>query len=77
MGEDFAKAFCPKCHSAMAFVTALPHPKSPLMLKTTFLCQPCNRTWTYSLSPDMAERYQPAVQPDHPIETAASEPSAP
>ncbi len=72
MRDEFSKAFCPKCHCEMAFVAALPHPQSPLMLKTTFLCQPCNRTWTYSLSPEMAERYQPEVQLDQPIETAAA-----
>jgi len=41
----------------MIYVAALPHPSAPSMRKTTFVCRSCNRTWTYSLSPDMAERY--------------------
>jgi hypothetical protein len=39
------------------YVTALPHPRALTMRRTTFLCEPCNRTWTYSLSPEMAEAY--------------------
>ena len=56
---------CPKCHSAMAYVAALRHPNSA-MLKTTFLCQACNRTWAYILSPDIAQRYQTELQPKDP-----------
>jgi hypothetical protein len=50
-------AFCPKCHDALVFVTCLPHPRSPQMRKTTFVCYPCNRTWTYSLATEMAALY--------------------
>ena len=53
----------------MAFVAALRHPSST-MFKTTFLCGPCNRTWTYVLAPQMAERYQrgpPAEEPEREI----------
>jgi len=49
----------------MAYVAALRHSNSA-MLKTTFLCQPCNRTWAYMLSPQMAERYQPEPLPTDP-----------
>jgi transposase-like protein len=70
MQGDFVKAFCPKCHSQMAFAVALPHPKAAAMVKATFLCQPCNRTWTYILSTEMAERYQPAPDHHQPIEAA-------
>jgi len=72
MRDDFMRAARPKCHSEMAFVIALPYPKSLSMLKTTFLCQPCNRTCAYSLSPEMAEQYQPDLQPDQPIEAAGN-----
>lgn len=51
------KAPCPKCRSALCYVTALPHPKAPQMRKTTFVCQPCNRTWTYALTAEIAELY--------------------
>jgi hypothetical protein len=46
----------------MAFVAAMPHPNSA-MLKTTFLCRCCNRTWAYILSPALAEQYQTELQP--------------
>jgi hypothetical protein len=49
----------------MAFVAALPHPNSA-MLKTTFLCRACNRTWAYMLAPPVAERYQQAEPPPEP-----------
>jgi len=49
----------------MAFVAALPHPNSA-MRKTTFLCQSCNRTWAYILSPELAEQYQAELQPQQP-----------
>jgi hypothetical protein len=51
------KAFCPKCRSALLYVTALPHPTAPQMRKTTFVCRPCNRTWTYPLTVEIAELY--------------------
>jgi hypothetical protein len=31
------------------------------MRRTTFLCQPCNRTWAYSLSPEMTDSYAAAA----------------
>jgi transposase-like protein len=55
--DEPTKAVCPRCGDVLAYVTALPHPKAANMLRTTFLCQPCNRTWTYSLSPAMADAY--------------------
>ena len=59
MHSEIANAPCPKCHSAMAFVVALPYAKSTAMLKTTFVCSPCNRTLNYVLSSEMAAQYQP------------------
>jgi hypothetical protein len=53
----FPQATCPKCRKDMIYVAALPHPSAPYMRKTTFVCRSCNRTWSYSLSPEMAERY--------------------
>jgi hypothetical protein len=42
----------------MTYVTSLPHPKAPeKMLKTTFVCFRCNRTFSYVLSPEMAAAY--------------------
>jgi transposase-like protein len=52
-----AKPTCPNCRDELIYVTALPHPKAVNMRRTTFLCHPCNRTWTYSLSPEMADSY--------------------
>jgi len=63
MQTDIASAPCPKCHSGMAFVVALPYAKSTVMLKTTFVCRPCNRTWSYMLSSEMAAQYQPVPLP--------------
>jgi hypothetical protein len=45
-------------------------PQGGRMVKSTFLCQPCNRTWTYILSTEMAERYQPVPNQHLPIEAA-------
>ena len=53
---------CPKCHLSMAFVAALRHHNSA-MLKTTFLCEACNRTWAYMLAPQLVERYRPGLVP--------------
>jgi RNase P subunit RPR2 len=53
------QAFCPKCRSVLTYVTALPHPKSTQMRKTTFVCYPCNRTWTYPLVTEIADLYAP------------------
>jgi hypothetical protein len=41
----------------MIYVTAVPHPNAREMRRTTFVCYPCNRTWTYALSPEMAAAY--------------------
>jgi hypothetical protein len=57
-------AFCPKCRNALLFVTALPHPKAPQMRKTTFVCYPCNRTWTYPLAAAVADLYAGDMQID-------------
>lgn len=58
MSEDQEmKALCPKCGEALTYVTSVPHPKSPAMRRTTFVCYPCNRTRSYALAPAMAEAY--------------------
>jgi hypothetical protein len=57
MSEDRLSAPCPKCHTEMIFVAALPHPKSPTMRKTTFVCYGCNQTRNYALSEEMANAY--------------------
>jgi hypothetical protein len=51
------KALCPKCGERLIYVTSVPHPRSPAMQRTTFVCYPCNRTWSYALAPAMAEAY--------------------
>jgi transposase-like protein len=51
------KAPCPKCRDEMIYITALPHPKAHYMKRATFVCRTCNRTWTYTLSTEMAEVY--------------------
>jgi hypothetical protein len=43
----------------MIYVTAVPHPKALGMRRTIFVCYPCNRTWNYTLTPQMAEAYAP------------------
>jgi transposase-like protein len=50
-------AQCPKCRHELLYVTSVPHPKAPEMQRTTFVCYPCNRTWSYALTPEMAESY--------------------
>ena len=62
-GAKDMSAPCPKCHAAMIFVTALPHPHAPSMRRTIFLCTPCNRTRNYSLSAAMAEAYAALFPP--------------
>ena len=58
MSEDQdMTALCPKCGEQLTYVTSVPHPKSPAMRRTTFVCYPCNRTWSYALAPAMAEAY--------------------
>jgi hypothetical protein len=56
-------ALCPKCREALVYVTSVPHPKSPAMQRTTFVCRPCNRTWSYTLAPAMAEAYAASAAP--------------
>jgi transposase-like protein len=51
---------CPKCRREMIYVTALPHRNAAHMRRTTFVCHPCNRTRSYTLSPEMAEQYRNA-----------------
>ena len=46
----------------MIFVTTLPHPRSPQMQKTTFVCYGCNQTRSYSLSLTMAQAYERIVK---------------
>jgi transposase-like protein len=55
--ERAATAACPKCRSNMTFVTSTPHPRAMEMLQTTFVCSPCNRTYNYALTPEMAALY--------------------
>jgi DNA-directed RNA polymerase subunit M/transcription elongation factor TFIIS len=55
-------AQCPKCREQLIYVTSVPHPKAPEMQRTTFVCYPCNRTWSYALSPAMAEAYSAASE---------------
>jgi len=55
-----SKARCSKCHNDMIYVTAMPHPKSPQMYKTTFVCYRCNQTRSYVLSAEMAGAYAAA-----------------
>jgi len=52
---------CPKCHREMAYLTATPHPSSLLMQKVTFVCPSCNRTWSYTLSSEVAAVYASAA----------------
>jgi DNA-directed RNA polymerase subunit M/transcription elongation factor TFIIS len=54
---------CPKCREQLLYVTSIPHPRAPEMQRTTFVCYPCNRTWSYALSPPMAEAYAAAAGP--------------
>jgi DNA-directed RNA polymerase subunit M/transcription elongation factor TFIIS len=56
-------AQCPKCREQLLYVTSVPHPKAPEMQRTTFVCYSCNRTWSYTLSPAMAEAYAAAGGP--------------
>jgi hypothetical protein len=45
----------------MIFVATLPHPRSPQMQRTTFVCYGCNQTRSYSLSTPMAEAHKQAA----------------
>jgi hypothetical protein len=75
MAEDRLSAPCPKCHAEMIFVAALPHPKSPAMRKTTFVCYGCNQTRNYALSEEMANAY--VASHGDPILTVNTEAEAP
>ena len=62
---------CPMCKkemlfvtALMPFVTALPYPRAPQMQKTTFVCYPCNRTWTYALAAEFAALYAESCPPE-------------
>lgn len=55
--QPLEKAVCPRCRRRMVYVTAVPHPRAPQMQQTTFVCYPCNRTWSYALSLEMAATY--------------------
>jgi transposase-like protein len=48
------RATCPKCSRDLIYVTTTPHPNALVMRRTTFVCYPCNRTWNFMLSPEMA-----------------------
>ena len=61
MPEDRLSAPCPKCRAEMIYVAALPHPQSPTMQKTTFVCYSCNQTRNYALSEEMAKAYASAM----------------
>jgi hypothetical protein len=74
MPEDRLSAPCPKCRAEMIFVAALPHPQSPAMRKTTFVCYACNQTRNYSLSEAMAKAY--AASHGDPLFTASAEAQA-
>ena len=64
MSEDQdTTALCPKCGDPLIYVTSVPHPKAPAMQRTTFVCYPCNRTWSYALAPAMAEAYAASAAP--------------
>jgi hypothetical protein len=64
MGQDDAlKARCSKCQNEMIFVASVPHPKSPQMRRTTFVCYACNQTRSYALTHAMAEAYAAASAP--------------
>jgi len=47
----------------MTYVTALPHPKSRDLLRTTFVCQTCNQTRSYMLAAAMVETYALSAEP--------------
>jgi len=50
----------------------VPHPKSPAMRRTTFVCYPCNRTRSYALAPAMAEAYAAGNPPPDPGQVNAT-----
>jgi len=66
------RATCPKCRNDMIYVTAIPHPKAQGMRRTIFVCYPCNRTWNYTLSPEMAEAYAPPTDANNVANVASA-----
>jgi uncharacterized CHY-type Zn-finger protein len=71
MSEDRLSAPCPRCHTEMIYVAALPHSKSLTMRKTTFVCYVCKQTRSYALFrgdgecvpwPAMGIRFSPSIQ---------------
>jgi len=56
----------------MIYVTAIPHPKAQGMRRTIFVCYPCNRTWNYTLSPEMAEAYAPPTDANNVANVASA-----
>ncbi len=63
MAQDRLSAPCPKCHAEMIYVTSLPHPQAPGMLRTTFVRYGCNQTRSYPLSEAMANAYAASHAP--------------
>jgi len=61
--DQKTKALCPKCHSEMRCIAALPHPNAPQMQRTTFVCPICNKTRKYMLSAAMADIYAASPAP--------------
>jgi hypothetical protein len=77
MPNDRLSAPCPKCHNEMIYVASLPHPKSPTMRKTTFVCYTCNQTRSYALSEEMASAYVASHgDPLHAVEAGAERAAA-
>ena len=72
MTDQAASALCPKCHSEMRYVTAMPHPMAPEMQRTTFVCYSCNQTRTYVLSSAMAGAYAAASHAAEPVPAASA-----
>ena len=58
--DQTTQALCHKCHSAMVYVTAMPHPTARHMRRTTFVCDKCHQTRSYMLSSLMADAYAAA-----------------
>jgi hypothetical protein len=74
MSEDRLSAPCPKCRAEMIYVAALPHPQSPTMQKTTFVCYGCNQTRSYALGEGMAKAY--AASHGDPLFAVSTEPQS-
>jgi hypothetical protein len=58
----------------MIYVAALPHPQSPTMQKTTFVCYGCNQTRSYALGEGMAKAY--AASHGDPLFAVSTEPQS-